>query len=86
MSKTEQINVRMEAQVKKGAEAVFRELGISPTQAISLFYRQVSLQKGLPFEVRIPNKETVTAIRNVREERGLAYYQRFAEVRKKLGI
>jgi addiction module RelB/DinJ family antitoxin len=36
MAKTEQVNVRMEAEVKAGAEAVFTQLGITPSQAIKM--------------------------------------------------
>ncbi len=63
MAKTEMIRARMEPEIKHDAEAVFKALGLSPTEAITLFYRQVSLHNGLPFEVKIPNAETREAMR-----------------------
>ncbi len=63
MAKTEMIRARMEPEIKHDAEAVFKALGLSPTEAITLFYRQVSLHNGLPFAVKIPNAETGEAMR-----------------------
>ena len=66
--KTEQISVRVSRKVKQSAERVFRHLGLSPTDAVRMFYHQVAAHRGLPFEVRIPNKETLAAMREL--ERG----------------
>ena len=86
MAKTEQINVRMEPKVQVEAEAVFAQLGMTPSQAIIMFYRQVSLQQGLPFEVRIPNAETVEAMRELDEGQNLRSYESFDAYRKGLGV
>ena len=74
MTKTDMIRARVEPELKREAEEVFSALGLSPTEAIRLFYKQVSLQHGLPFEVRIPNAETREAMRQVRERDGLVEY------------
>ncbi len=71
MAKTEMIRARMEPEIKHDAEAVFKALGLSPTEAITLFYRQVSLHNGLPFMVRIPNAETREAMRQAIEGENL---------------
>ena len=63
MSKTETIRARVEPEIKRRAESVLRELGLSPTEAIRMFYRQVILRRGLPFVVEIPNAETQAAMR-----------------------
>lgn len=70
-AKTAMIRARVEPRLKRDAEAVFRKVGLSPTEAITLFYKQVKLQHGLPFSLRIPNAETRRAIREVREGKGL---------------
>jgi DNA-damage-inducible protein J len=54
MSKTATVRARLEPELKDQAERVFRRLGLNATQAITLFYRQVELRDGLPFEVVIP--------------------------------
>lgn len=48
----------LSGQLAVEVENVFEQLGLSTTQAITLFYQQVKLNRGLPFEVRIPNAVT----------------------------
>ena len=67
MGKTAHISTRINATDKKKAEAVFKKLGISASQAISLFYKQVSLRRGIPFPVELPNEETRQAIQDARD-------------------
>jgi DNA-damage-inducible protein J len=52
------VHARIEPETKKKAEGVLRKLGLTPTEAIRLFYRQICLRQGLPFPVLIPNKTT----------------------------
>jgi len=62
VNKTAIIHARVEPRTKKKAEDVLRKLGMSPTEAIRLFYTQICLLGGLPFRVLIPNdltKETL---------------------------
>ncbi len=74
MAKTEMIRARVEPELKCQAEEVFSELGLSPTEAITLFYTQVTLHRGLPFAVRVPNDETIEALRQARAGEGLTEY------------
>ena len=74
MAKTEMIRVRVEPKIKSQAEEIFSELGLSPTEAITLFYTQVTLHRGLPFAVRVPNTETIEALRQARVGEGLTEY------------
>jgi len=53
------IRARVDPELKAEVESIFRDLGLSITEAITLFYQQVSLRRGLPFEVRIPNEDTI---------------------------
>ena len=71
MTKTATISARIDPDVKEAAESVFRDLGLTASQAISLFYRQVQLRRGLPFEVRIPNAHTADALRKAETRDGL---------------
>ena len=72
MAKTELIRARVEPDLKHEAEALFRELGMSVTEAITLFYRQVTIHRGLPFEVKIPNADTAAALYQAESGAGLA--------------
>ena len=74
MARTEMIRVRVEPELKFRAEAVFSELGMSATEAITLFYTQVTLHRGLPFAVRVPDAETIEALRQARAGEGLTEY------------
>lgn len=67
MAKTDTIRARVDPELKHEAESVLKALGLSPTEAIRLFYRQVILRRGLPFSVEIPNAETQEAMRQALE-------------------
>jgi DNA-damage-inducible protein J len=54
MAKTETIRARVEPELKREAEAVLKALGLNASEAITLFYRQVALRRGLPFEIKAP--------------------------------
>ena len=62
MSKTAQIRARVDPGLKIRAEEILKMVGMTPTEAIRLFYRQVIMMKGLPFEVRIPNETTLATM------------------------
>jgi DNA-damage-inducible protein J len=65
MAQEARISTRINAHLKKEGEAVFAKLGVKPSQAIALFYAQAVIQQGMPFELRIPNDETLSALREV---------------------
>ena len=85
MAKTEMIRARVEPELKSQAEEVFSELGLSATEAITLFYTQVTLHRGLPFAVRIPNAETIEALRQARAGEGLTEYADLENLKTKHG-
>ncbi len=59
MTKSAMIRARVDPTLKQEAENIFEALGLSATQAITLFYQQVKWARGLPFEVRVPNEVTL---------------------------
>ena len=82
MAKTAMIRARVEPELKQEAEKVFTTLGLSPTEAITLFYKQTALHNGLPFALRIPNDETLAAIRQVVRQRAQHVHQRRGDARR----
>ena len=58
MQKAAIINTRIEPELKANAESILKEVGLSSAEAIRIFYKQICLQKGLPFEVKVPNALT----------------------------
>ena len=64
MARTAMIRARIEPKLKDEVEHVFDKLGLSASEAINMFYAQVSLRRGLPFDVVIPNKKTLKTMRD----------------------
>ncbi len=52
--KSANLYVRMEPELKEQAESILAILGISSSSAINMFYKQIILQRGLPFDVKVP--------------------------------
>jgi DNA-damage-inducible protein J len=84
MSKSAMIRARVEPDLKERAEAMLEELGLSPTTAITLFYRLVVQFQGLPFRVRMPNATTRRAMRDAETGRNLIRAGSMNELRSKL--
>jgi DNA-damage-inducible protein J len=60
-AKTSYIQAKIQPELKEQVEAIFEKLGLSSSQAISMFYNQVLLQNGIPFEVKIPQANITLA-------------------------
>lgn len=58
MNKSATIQARIDPSVKINAQKILNKLNISMSEAISIFLTQVSLNKGIPFEIKIPNELT----------------------------
>ena len=85
-AKTGMIRARVDPALKAQAEGIFVKLGLNSSDAIRLFYAQVALQKGLPFEVRIPNAATRKALRAADAGQGLTRYGSVDEMFRDLDI
>ena len=59
MAKSANLYARIEPEVKEEAERILTVLGIPASNAINMFYKQIILQKGLPFEVKIPSASRI---------------------------
>ncbi len=59
MAKSANLYARIEPDLKNQAEAILSALGIPASSAITMFYKQIVLQNGLPFEVRLPATQHV---------------------------
>jgi DNA-damage-inducible protein J len=70
MAKTAMVQARIEPELKSEVEKILRTLGLNTTYAIGVFFRQIKLNKGIPFAVEIPNKETRKAIAEARAGKG----------------
>jgi DNA-damage-inducible protein J len=57
----------LDKRTKEQAQKVLRMLDISMSEAVKLFLRQVALQRGIPFEIKIPNALTDRTLRESEE-------------------
>jgi DNA-damage-inducible protein J len=83
--KTDMIRVRIDPTLKDEAEQILGKLGLSSSDAIRLFYSQITLTEGLPFPVKIPNAETRQAMNEADAGEGNRYASA-AEMFKKMGL
>lgn len=86
MSKSAMVRARLEPGLKNHAEHIFHRLGLNATQAITMFYRQVELRKGLPFNVAIPTATTRNTFKATDEGRDLVICSDADDMFDKLGI
>jgi len=86
MSKTATVRARLEPRLKDHAESVFHRLGLNSTQAITIFYRQVELRGGLPFDVAIPTATTRRTFDATDAGRDLVICKNAEDMFKRLGI
>lgn len=80
MAKTAMIRARTDPGIKAHVERIFHSLGLTSTEAINLFFLQVKLHKGIPFEVKVPNRTTLRAMKLAGRKKGLADEKRASEV------
>ena len=86
MSKTAMIRARIEPSLKDEVEKLFQRLGLTATSAINLFYRQVKLSKGLPFDVKVPNKTTRKTFEKTDKGADLTRYKNLEDMFKDVGM
>ncbi len=73
-TKTASARALLDPKVKKQAEEILSEMGLSVSKSFELFYRQVIAHWGLPFELHVPNEATMRAIENSRKGKGKKFF------------
>jgi len=86
MTKVAFIRARVEPELKTTAEDILHELGITPTQAITMLYRRIARGHEWPLELKIPNAKTARAIKEARQGKGVVTCKDEKDLFKKLGI
>lgn len=86
MQEQELISISIESHIKAIAEAIFKQFGMTKSEAIELFYRQVALTKDIPFIQRSLNDETIEAIEMIDNNDELTTYSSFAQLRQELEV
>jgi len=67
MSRTATIQARIDPEIKIKAQEILNKLHISMSDAISIYLTQVTLQNGIPFDLKIPNKLTIDTLKKSEE-------------------
>jgi len=62
MNHSATIHARIDPATKAATEKVLDSLGMTPTEAIRLFYRQIAIRKSFPLELHVPNQLTVSVL------------------------
>lgn len=71
MRKSATIRTRIEPGLKNEVEEILSQLGLTASETVHLLYRQIKLQRGLPFEVRIPNVLTARTLNSSKSGKGV---------------
>lgn len=79
------INARIDTELKKNTEKILQGIGLSKTEAITLFFTQINLRHGLPFAVELPNAETMKAIQDMDAGIDVQVANSMEELRAQLG-
>ena len=84
MAKTATIQTRVDPVVKHNAQIILKKLNISMSEAISMFLSQITLHKGIPFEIKIPNEITAQTLKKSEEGKELHAVSNVDELFKEL--
>jgi DNA-damage-inducible protein J len=86
MAKTAVVRARIEPELKADVEYILGELGLSPTDAVTLFYRQIKLNRGLPFEIKVPNEVTLNTFKDTDAGKNITRSENKKDLFEKLEI
>jgi DNA-damage-inducible protein J len=74
MSKTANIRARIEPGLKTEVENILSDLGLTVSETVHLLYRQIKLQRGLPFDVRLPSELTARTLNASKKGKGVRHF------------
>jgi DNA-damage-inducible protein J len=86
MNKTATIRARVEPNLKSEVEDILERLGLSASETIQLLYRQIKLQRGLPFDLRLPNELTTRTLRRSKKGQGVRRFSKKDDLYRDLGL
>ncbi len=86
MAKTAIIRAKIDPTLKEEVEDILDKLGLSTTEAVNLFLHQIKLRKGIPFDIKIPNKTTLKTFKETDNGKNLIRCEDAEDMFKKLGI
>lgn len=85
-NKTEFVKARIEPHLKASVHAVLDEIGITPSQAITMLYKSIEREHGLPLSLIVPNAKTARAIKEAKAGKGIKKFKSARDLFKDLDI
>ncbi len=70
MSLDATVRARVDGNLKQEVEEILKEIGLSTSQAITLFLKRIKYEKGIPFELKVPNATTIQAMKEAEQNIG----------------
>lgn len=80
MSQTAVIHARIDPETKELTERVLSQLGMTPTEAIRLLYRQIAMRGEFPIELKVPNATTAETLRKADRGEELESFESSADL------
>jgi DNA-damage-inducible protein J len=77
-------NVYLDTAMKKQAQEIFKQYGMGLSDAFNIFLSQSVMEKGIPFQIKIPNEETAQVIQDAREGKNMTKVS-LDELKKEIG-
>ena len=81
-----QTSVRVEKKFYEEARKVFNKLGLTFGDAVNIFLAKVAMEKGIPFELKLPSKKLENRIKNLEKDKNVKTYLNSKELFEDLGI
>jgi len=77
------VRARVDSNLKQEVEEILKEIGLSTSQAITLFLKRIKYEKGIPFELKVPNATTIQAMEEAKHNMGETIsFEEFVEENK----
>ncbi len=86
MLKNASLNIRTTEEIKRGAEDIFKGLGLNMSAAVNLFLKQVINCNGIPFDLRLPNQTTLDAMADIENHRNLETAKTVEDMFRQIGV
>lgn len=80
MAQSAVIHARIDPETKAATEEVLEALGMSPTEAIRLLYRQIAIRKSFPLELHVPNELTASVLAKSEKDQEVERFGTAAEL------
>lgn len=84
--RTTQLNVRVDPEIKNKASMILKTIGMNTSEAINIFLRRIIMEHGIPFDMRIPNEETIQAMEDIEHNLNLTRCDSVEDMWEKIGV